>query len=162
LNESLASKSRIDCFSIFIEVLFSKVHDNGKCILGKCHCNTHYTGLWCDKLRCINNCSRNGECMSDFKCKCNPGYSGDDCSEGLCENNCSVKIKINLRRITVNVLFLVVFVIMVLKVKIVHLNNVLRIVITTGNVILTLENANVMMVIMDIHNKLILSLKSMI
>lgn len=77
---------------------------------GTCSCYDGYYGNNCAKMRCLNNCSDKGACISlreaailndgymfnhttvynqwdadlMFGCKCDPGYSGADCSLRVC------------------------------------------------------------------------------
>lgn len=52
--------------------------DNGKCVYGKCVCDSGYTGDTCDIKECKDNCSSSGNCV-DGKCVCDDGYTGDTC-----------------------------------------------------------------------------------
>lgn len=72
---------------------------------GKCICDEAFTGSACQRLRCPNDCSNNGQCLSMkefaehnpngpefsytspwdaekiYGCLCDPGYEGPDCSQ---------------------------------------------------------------------------------
>jgi len=77
---------------------------------GMCDCRAGFEGLACERMTCLNDCSRHGECMTMAKtaalqddlrlfssytyalwdaekivgCVCDPGYTGLDCSERTC------------------------------------------------------------------------------
>lgn len=45
----------------------------------QCHCFDRYSGLYCEKILCLNQCTGHGACV-EGQCICNPMYSGTDCS----------------------------------------------------------------------------------
>lgn len=90
----VVKKCPYDCFN------------RGKCVNGKCECNTGFTDYDCSKVvrpgvvvtgkACPYNCSNRGKCV-EGKCQCNPGFTDYDCSKidrskvvvtKTCLNNC--------------------------------------------------------------------------
>lgn len=67
---------------------------HGQCVMGRCVCDSQWTGESCDVVKCKeNNCSSNGVCSEQDGCLCFSGWRGDNCSEacppGLYGVNCS-------------------------------------------------------------------------
>ena len=98
-----------------IKTCFNQCSYQGKCIEGKCYCETGfkgqdcserdikhgiinengdiecfpgYTGMSCEKEKCINDCNGNGICDKGI-CYCDEGFGGDACEKKICVNNCS-------------------------------------------------------------------------
>ncbi|KPP74773.1 Tenascin-X-like, partial [Scleropages formosus] len=62
--------------------------DRGRCVNGKCECDTGFTGPDCSTKSCPNDCSDRGRCVNG-KCVCNVGFMGQDCSLKSCPANCN-------------------------------------------------------------------------
>lgn len=64
------SKTALDCLN---EGYFD--FDSSSCL-----CKQGFYGVFCEKKKCLNDCSGNGICLDNGECKCNVNYKGDDCS----------------------------------------------------------------------------------
>ena len=61
--------------------------NNGHCSLGRCICDSGYSGTFCDQNDCLSTC-KNGNCIAG-SCICNSGYSGTYCDQSDCLNKCN-------------------------------------------------------------------------
>eukprot|EP00026_Physarum_polycephalum_P000885 Phypoly_transcript_00886.p1 GENE.Phypoly_transcript_00886~~Phypoly_transcript_00886.p1 ORF type:complete len:714 (+),score=99.40 Phypoly_transcript_00886:1586-3727(+) len=100
-----ASPSAADAFNLILNVLtadpsvilpyrFGDFLLNAICSAGgDCACGPNFEGVGCTTpTRCPNDCSGNGECISEPNgkvCQCVLGWAGLDCSTGMCPNNCN-------------------------------------------------------------------------
>lgn len=75
-------------FKVWISFSPNDCNDRGKCVNGKCVCDSGFTGDDCSENSCPGNCNNRGRCV-DGQCVCNDGFTGADCSEKACPNNCS-------------------------------------------------------------------------
>ena len=86
----------------------SSCSNRGTCVVGKCNCNTGYSGTVCENKECPSACSNHGSCNQNTgECSCASGYIGSSCqtcssgfelhSDGItctlkqnsCPNDCS-------------------------------------------------------------------------
>jgi hypothetical protein len=54
---------------------------HGICIFNKCKCNIGYTGYYCHKHSCQNNCNGNGTCVGPETCLCKGYTFGKECEK---------------------------------------------------------------------------------
>jgi hypothetical protein len=64
----------------------------GDCVNGTCKCVNGYSGDDCSIKSCVDDCSRNGDCVLMYpisQCNCFGKYGGDTCNVSLCLNQCN-------------------------------------------------------------------------